>query len=108
MKIIIKDLTFAALIGVYQHERVQPQPLKVNAEINYQREGEYLNYIEVVKAIQDFLIEQKFKTLENAILATANFLHHQFPMIKKIKLQIIKPAVLPNGEVGVEEVVKFW
>ncbi len=107
MKIIIKDLTFAALIGVYQHERVQPQPLKVNAEINYQREGEYLNYMEVVKAIQDFLIEQKFKTLENAIVSTTNFLHQKFPVIKKVRLQIIKPAVLPNGEVGVEEVMEF-
>ncbi len=107
MKIVIKDLTFAALIGVYPHERVQPQPLRINAQIEYQREGKYLDYTKIVKSIETFLIEQKFKTLENATIQTINFLHKQFPQIKKIKLQIIKPAILPNGEIGVEEEIEF-
>jgi len=101
--ITIKDLTLDVVIGVLKEERSKRQRVIVNANIEYDLEEHFLDYVQVVEAISNLLEYKLYDTLENAIDGIIKALKVDFPEITKINLQIQKPEVFNNALIGLSK-----
>ncbi len=102
MKILIENLEFESVIGIYKHERKEKQKVVMDIYINYDYSGEYLDYSEVAKFVQQFIQTNGFFSIEEALLKLSEELKNAYKNIKNIKLRLRKPTILPNADVGVE------
>jgi len=101
LTIFIKDLSFYAVLGILEEERKKPQKIIVNAKITYYYTSAYfINYTEVSKLIKSTIIKGKFELIEEALEKLLKKIQENFPKIDKIKLQISKPDILQDCEVG--------
>jgi len=100
--ILIEDLTLEVIIGVLDSERKKTQKVIVNAEIEYDKNEFFLDYVQAVEAIENLLKYKKYETIESALEGICRALKLDFPEIVSIKLQIYKPEVFKNALVGVE------
>jgi dihydroneopterin aldolase len=105
--IIIEELTFKAIIGILEKERINEQLVVVNCKIDYEGKENFINYAEVCDLIQNSIIENKFRLLEDAIEFIEKKLLKKYPHIKTLYLQIKKPEILKNALVGVEILRKY-
>ncbi len=101
-KIYIKDLKLDVVIGVLDKERNKKQRIIINAEIEYNLNEHFLDYVQTIEAITNLLEYKKYKTLESALDGVLKALKLDFPEIVSIKLKIDKPEVFKNTLVGVE------
>ncbi|WP_200762575.1 dihydroneopterin aldolase [Nitrosophilus alvini] len=101
MKILINDLSFNAIIGVLERERVSPQRVIMDIEIEYDFKENYIDYAEVAKMVKKHIIEEKFKLIETALQSLAEKLKTEYPQIKNLKLTLKKPDILPDCSVGI-------
>jgi dihydroneopterin aldolase len=62
-RIIIEELSFKAIIGILEEERINEQLVVVNCKIDYEGKENFINYAEVCDLIQNTMIENKFKVL---------------------------------------------
>ena len=104
-RIIINNLKINAIIGILENERKSPQQIIVNSKILYK--GEFVDYAKVCEIIETEIKKNKFFLIEEALTYLINFLKERFPQIKEIYLEIKKPQILKNAEVGVEILRKF-
>ena len=104
-RIIIENLTFETIIGILDFERNTPQKVVINSKILY--EGEFVDYAKVCEIIEKNMKEKKFELIEDALEFLIDKLKKEFPQIKEIFLQIKKPTILKNAEIGVEVLRKF-
>ncbi len=108
MTIKVKNLTFEAILGILEKERVAPQKLLINCKISYAyKEGLFLDYREVIDLIEKTIKERKFFLIEEALNELSLDLKSKFPNISSIKLKISKPSIFDNCEVCVEKKVKY-
>jgi len=101
-KIYIQDLTEKIIIGLLDSERKKRQKVIVNAEIEYDLDKHFLDYIQLQEAIVNLLKYKKYDTLENALDNICKALKIDFPEIVSIKLKIEKPEISNNSLIGVE------
>ena len=108
-KIFIKDLRFDAILGILEEERKNPQEIKINCKIKYERlkKEDFINYANVAKILENFLKEKKFFLVEDALDESIKRLKEEYPMILSIKISIFKPKILQNSIVGVTKSKKF-
>ena len=108
MKILIENLEFYAIIGILPKERVNPQKIVMDFEIFYEyKKDSFIDYSLVVKTAKNFIIKSKFEIIEDALVNLSEILKDNFPQIKKIKILLKKPQILPECSVGVEYSKKF-
>ncbi len=107
--VFIENLRVDAIIGVFDHEQLAPQPLRFDVELGFdcRKAGasddlaDTVDYAAVAALIENTargirckLVEALAETLCAQILA-------QFP-VRSVCLKIAKPAILPNADgVGV-------
>ncbi len=101
-KIYIQDLTEKVIIGLLDFERKKRQKVIVNAEIEYDLDKHFLDYIQLQEAIINLLKYKKYDTLENALDDICKALRVDFPEIVSIRLKIEKPEISKNSSIGVE------
>ncbi len=101
-KIYIQNLTEKVIIGLLDFEREKRQKVIVNAEIEYNLDKNFLDYIQLQEAIINLLKYKKYDTLENALNDICKTLRVDFPEIISIKLKIEKPEISKNSLIGVE------
>ena len=104
-RIIIENLNFETIIGILDFEREKPQKVVVSSKILYK--GEFVDYAKVSKIIEEEMKKRKFLLIEEALEYLLNTLKQEFPQIEEIYLQIKKPNILKNAEVGVEVLRNF-
>ncbi len=100
--VLIENLTLEVIIGILDHERKKAQKVIVDAKIEYDKNEFFLDYVQVVEAIENLLKYKKYETIENAVENICKALKLDFPEIVSIKLRIYKPEVFKNALVGVE------
>lgn len=103
MKILIENLTFETIIGILDFERLTPQQIQIDCEIDYTYTTDhFINYADVAHLIQITMRSEKFELLEEALEHLAKILKETFPLIHQLALTIRKPNILPNCTVGVQ------
>ncbi len=100
--IVINELKIDVIIGVLEEERKKSQRVVLNAKIEYDLNEFFLDYVQVVEAIENLLKYKEYETIESALSGICKALKLDFPEIVSIKLQIFKPEVFKNALVGVE------
>ncbi len=104
MKIIIDELKFRAIIGVSPKERTEEQGVEISCEIEYNYiNSSYLDYDKIANTIVRTIRHKKFRLLEDALNSICNMLKDRYDVIESIRIKIIKPEILPNCKVGVEQ-----
>lgn len=99
MKILINDLKTEAIIGCYDYERDQKQPLVINLELelgNWSYPDELVHtvsYDELCQLIRELTQASKFLLLESLAHYLVNELFTRYSQIKHINVNISKPDV---------------
>ncbi len=106
--IYIRDLRVTAIIGILETERILPQLIVADCTIEYDKKKDiFINYADVVNLIEKKLVNQKYFLLEDALDDVIEEIYKKFGQIKSIKLKFIKPNILENCVVGVENFRKI-
>ncbi len=102
MKIHIEALTFEAIIGLLEHERVTPQRVVVDLEASYSyTPGVFINYATLSTLIKELITTSKFELLEDALLTLEQNIKREYPAIDSLSLKITKPDILSECQVAV-------
>jgi len=107
MKIYIEDLRFRCIIGILDFEREKKQEVILNIEISYRYKNNFINYADVAKLAKKTMKKRKFLLIEDALEDLSKRLKDDFSDIKKLKIKITKPQILPDTIVSVENIYKF-
>jgi dihydroneopterin aldolase len=107
MTIRIEALTFDAVIGILDFERLQPQKVRVDAIIVYRYDEAFIDYAEAAELIKTVIRDGRFGLLEEALEALRRELKARFALIDSLTLRIAKPEILPDCTVTLEEQYKF-
>ena len=102
----IENLEFRTIIGILDFERKEPQLVRVDAKIKYERK-DFIDYVEVVNLIKEIMKKEKFLLIEDAIDAIEKEILIRFDGIKELYLSIKKPEILKEALVGVEILRKY-
>jgi dihydroneopterin aldolase len=101
VRICIKKLTFKTIIGILEVERTIPQKVCISLTLDYNYDGNYfINYADVCTFIENDMMTSEYKLLEDALESLCQKLKFTYPNIKKMKLKILKPNIVPNAIVG--------
>ena len=92
-EILIQNLCVEAIIGIFPQERESPQKVLVNANISYEKQNAYLDYVALASHIAKCLKERKYDLLENALDDIISSLKDSYPSITKINLTLQKPDI---------------
>lgn len=103
MIIHIRDLSFQCIIGILDFERTTPQDVTIHCDITYTFNNNFINYADVASKIEMLMQEKKFELIEEALNSLAYELKNSFKNIKELQLEIMKPDIMPNCLVSVEE-----
>ncbi len=109
MTISIKQLTFETIIGILDHERITPQRVVIdcNIDYDYDRDKNFINYAVVAELIVSTMQQKKFELIETALEALIEEIHAKFSDAHTISLSITKPDILDNCEVCVSHQKSF-
>ena len=101
MTIHIEELTFNTIIGILEFERITPQKIIINMEIEYLYENNrFINYADVIKCIEKQMLEKKYELLETAIDELTKDILIKYPQIQQLTLKIMKPNIMKNAKVA--------
>lgn len=101
MTIHIEALTFECIIGILDFERLAPQKVIIDAQINYDyTEGEFINYVEIIELLQNNMINNKYQLLETALNELEMQLLVNYSTIDNFMLKISKPNIIDNAKVS--------
>lgn len=102
IEIEIENLSFKAIIGVYEEERLREQEIVIDASFSYKyNNGVYVDYEKIKNLIKEFVIKKKFYLLEDAILEIKKEVATKFPQLSPLKIGITKPNILEDCKVKI-------
>ena len=107
MIIDISNLSFNAIIGLLDFERVTEQKVLVDCQIEYEYTSDFIDYSVVATIIEDEIKAEKFELIEEALLHLESKIHSKFPTISILQLKITKPDILNNCSVSVSNKAIF-
>jgi len=107
MTIHIEDLKFQTIIGILDFERVTPQDVIINLEIEYTYEEQFINYAQVSELLKQIMIKEQFLLIEDALQTISSQLKKEFSQIKYLYIKISKPSILPDCKVSVSDSYRF-
>ena len=101
MKVKIENLTFNCIIGILPFEREKEQKVVINCTFTYKyKNSNFIDYSKVAQDIENVMVEKKFELLEDALLDLKKLLNSKYSM-KKLKISIQKPDILPKCKVSI-------
>lgn len=109
LKVLVRDLTLDAVLGIHAHEKRAPQPIRINLELEVRLKGgiedKYENvvcYHEAAKRIEAIVAAGHVNLVETwAEEIAASMLAD--PRVEGVKVRIEKLAAVPKtASVGVE------
>ncbi len=104
-KIIIRDLELMARIGVFDHEKTEPQPIRIDAELEAVRGGDgygVVCYAEIAEAFRKVVGSGHIALVEDAAEALSAVCFKD-PRIRSVRLRLEKLRAVANAAgVGVE------
>lgn len=105
MTIHIKDLEIDVIIGILKYEREISQRLIINLEASYEytQDRSFVNYADMVDIITVELASMQYGLLEEALLGLKNKIHENFPQLDKLFIELTKPDILANCNVGISQ-----
>jgi len=105
MTIHIKELEIDVIIGILKHEREISQRLIINLEASYDyTEGRsFVDYADMVNIITIELSSKQYGLLEDALLGLKNKIQDNFPQVNKLFIELTKPDILANCNVGISQ-----
>jgi dihydroneopterin aldolase len=106
-KVYIKDFKFKAIIGILEKERVSPQDVEIDMEIEYVDRTKFVDYVKVCELVEDLVKTNRYGLIEDALSEAVEEIKREFENITQIKMLIKKPTILNNALVGVEILRKF-
>ena len=107
MTIHIEELTFSAIIGILDFERIEAQTVVIDASMEYLYDThDFINYAEVIELIETLMIEKKYALLEDALSDIQDKLLRIYPKIDKLRLKITKPEIINHAKVALSIVWK--
>jgi len=107
LRIYIEDLTFKCIIGILDFERVKPQKVILNIELDYDYKKEFINYAQVVELVKSRMKKKKFLLIEDALKDLGKNIKKKFPQTNRVNLKITKPSILPDCKVSVSNTFSF-
>ena len=108
MTIYVENLVFNAIIGILPEERITPQEVIVNLELDYEyKKGVFINYAILAQMIENDIKQNTYELIEDALLALHVKLKTEFTQISSIKLKISKPTILDHCDVSVESKIDY-
>ena len=108
--VFIRDLTLTALIGVYSHEKENPQPIRINLDLavkenttaNEDRLAEVVSYEDIANGVRNLVASGHVNLVETLAQRIADmcFGHHR---VQAVRVRIEKLAVFEDAaSAGVE------
>ena len=99
----LKGLRVECIVGIHPHERETPQPVILDVELDYDfapaaaREAidGAVDYTSVARQIDELAVRRGFQLIETMAEETAAMLFAQFPQVRRVSLEIRKPAAVP-------------
>ncbi len=105
MTIHIEELTFECIIGILDFERLSPQKVIIDAQIDYDYSTEkFINYADVISLLQKEMINNKYELLETALNDLGQKILVTYPKVKNLKLKITKPNIISNANVSLSKI----
>ena len=97
MTIEIENLSFKAIIGLLDFERVKKQKVVVSLKATYSyKDNEYINYVDICKIVKKTIKKDKFELLEDAIESIKSKIFFKYPNIEYLSIKISKPDILKD------------
>lgn len=104
MTITVEELTFECIIGILDFERITPQKVIIDLQMDYNyKENIFINYAEVIDLIQKDMTSNKYELLETALNELIKKLCLNFPLIQSLTLKITKPNIIDNAKVSLSK-----
>ncbi len=104
MKIEISNLTFKAIIGILDFERIKKQKIIINLSFEYNFSNDnFINYAQVANLVEKTIKKEKFLLLEDAILHLETLLNKTYN-ITNLKIKIAKPNILKDCVVSLSNI----
>lgn len=103
--ISIVDLHVSCIIGIYPHERVEPQSLYLDLEFDTDFTSaahteditHTVNYVQVSQVLTEFLQTQRFQLLETLAERSCQLVFQLWPAITRCRLTVKKPGALAEA-----------
>ena len=101
----IKGLRLDCVVGIYEHERQQSQPLLVDIEIDYDFAAaagsdairDAVDYDHVVTRVTELARRRGFRLIETMAEETAEMLL-ELSQVQTVRLEIRKPNAIPAAQ----------
>ncbi len=101
MTIHIESFYINTIIGLLDFERVTPQRVSVDLEVEYSYiDGQYIDYVKLTELIEDELTKREYRLLEEALEGLEILITTTYPIIDRLKIKILKPDILEKCIVG--------
>ena len=102
----LRALTVECVVGVYEQERRQLQPIVIQVELDYDFAAaagaddvaHAVDYDRVAQGITELAQERKFHLIETMAEETANMILREHPPVQTVRLEIRKPHAVSAAE----------
>jgi len=104
MTIHIEELSFDCIIGILDFERITPQKVIIDAQIDYDyNDKNFINYADIIGLIEKDMQENKYELLETALQKMAQKIKLNYTHIQNLTLKITKPNIISNARVALSQ-----
>lgn len=104
MTIHIEELSFECIIGILDFERITPQKVIIDAQIDYDYNSkDFINYADIIELIEKDMQESKYELLETALQQMAQKIKLNYVNIQNLTLKITKPNIISNARVALSQ-----
>ena len=103
----INGLSFKAIIGILDFERVKKQRVIVDFSSTYDNSVEFVDYGYVAQKIKKMIKKNKYFLIEDALNDIENKLYKKYKTIKNINIKITKPNIMKSCTVGVSTFISY-
>lgn len=102
----LASLRIDCIVGVYELERKEPQPIIMDIELDYDFAGaadsdevaHAVDYDQVAQGVTELVQRRKFQLIETLAEEAAELLLGQHAAVQTVRLEIRKPKAVPAAE----------
>ena len=101
----VRDLRVDCIVGIYEHERRARQTVFVDVDLDYDFAAaaasdaiaDAVDYDGMVAVITDLAERRAFQLIETMAEESAAMLLARLPQVRRVRLEIRKPAAVPSA-----------
>jgi dihydroneopterin aldolase len=99
----LQGLRVDCIVGIYEHERESRQSVIMDVDLDYDFAaaaasdaiGDAVDYDGVARAVTELAERRGFQLIETMAEETAAMLLERLPQVRRVRLEIRKPAAVP-------------